>query len=102
MTTETKHTDQGWIISLKPRHDEIAVTTNDGTIIAMVWGLNQDIRHNHAALIAAAPKMLETLKKIVTNAIECPMDSGPSLVDGVTWDMINEAKKTIRLAEGKP
>ena len=56
----------------------------------------------NAALIAAAPKMLEALKKIVTNAIECPMDSGPSLVDGVTWDMINDAKKTVRLAEGKP
>ena len=98
MTTETKHTDQGWIISLKPRHDEIAVTTNDGTIIAMVWGLNQDIRHNRAALIAAAPKMLKALKQIVDNAVE----DWPSCVDGITWDLIDEAKVAIGLAEGKP
>lgn len=87
----SKHTPGPWAVE-----DDIFVYTHDGRCIVGAPGVNltEDEAAANASLIAAAPDLLQVLKRFVADAADYPAWQRPCAV-------VEEAEATIAKAEGR-
>lgn len=67
---------------------------------SLAKNLRQTIDGINATLSDSATDLLAALRAIVNDAVECEMDEGTVMVDGVTWDLIVAAKAALARATG--
>jgi len=69
----------------------------EGNLNLIVSSVNSYAKHCGPSAIQCAEddllgQALDILRKICEDSIECDMDDGPSLVDGLSWDTILDAR----------
>ena len=92
----TKHTKGPWTVSEQFEGTQVKISGPEGWLcVALAYGDTNEEAQANARLIAAAPKLLETLKELYANwreYVDTPND----------WEELNEqVESAIRKAKGE-